>query len=362
MNFLSRLGLVLLLLLPAVSHASPAEAQRIEKKWQLAMDQWSLEARLAATPEARAKVWSARPDSTPIVRQMWDLIGPALNEEWALEPAAWFLRIASGLNAPRADGSTPPSFGKEIDAIRKAVDTRHMKSLKLIPMCMALAGTQDPRSLVVLEKIQGQHPDPKTQGVAALAAAMILKTLGDDPEIMRKRLTFLRKAIIQSSDVDLSGTTVAKLADDELYIIRFLTKGRVAPDLVGVNSGGQALKLSDFTGKVVVLLFWNSNMPNAYQVAQITTGMIKKFQGKPFVVIGVNQDTNEKLRTLEGDGTIPWTNFSDPSNKLAGEYRVGIWPLVYVLDGDRKIHYAGAPGSFVELTAEALISEVKTTG
>ncbi len=90
---------------------------------------------------------------------------------------------------------------------------------------------------------------------------MILKTLGDDPELMRKRLTYLRKAIIQSSDVNLGGTTVAKLAEDELYIIRFLTKGRVAPDLSGTDSAGRPLKLSDHKGKVIVLLFWGSTMP-----------------------------------------------------------------------------------------------------
>ena len=87
--------------------------------------------------------------------------------------------------------------------------------------------------------------------------------------------------------------------------------------------------------------------------------MAGKFKGRPFVVIGVNQDPKEKLRDLEADGTIPWINFSDPANKLAAEYRVGARPLVYVLDGERKIHYAGAPGSFAELTVEALLSEMK---
>ncbi len=62
---------------------------------------------------------------------------------------------------------------------------------------------------------------------------------------------------------------------------------------------------------------------------------------------------------MEADGTVTWPNLSDPANKLAAEYRVGSWPLVYVLDGERKIHYSGAPGSFAELTAEALLSEVK---
>ena len=39
--------------------------------------------------------------------------------------------------------------------------------------------------------------------------------------------------------------------------------------------------------------------------------------------------------------------------------RQGACQRVYVLDGERKIHYAGAPGSFAELTAEALLSEAK---
>ena len=359
MNPPRRLIPVIFLMLAAPSHAAPADAQRIEKKWQLAMDQWALETRVAATPEARAKVWNDRPDVTPFARQMWEVIGPALDEEWTLEPAAWFLRITPGLVTAHANGSTAPTFTKEIDAIRKAVESRHMKSLKLIPMCMALAATQDPRSLALLEKIQANHPDPKIQGVAALGAAMILKSLGDDPELARKRLTYLRKAIIQSADVDLGGITVAKLAEDELYIIRYLSKGRIAPDLSGTDAAGRPLKLSDHKDKVIVLLFWSSTMPEADRVLQITAGMTKKFQGKPFVVIGVNYDPLEKLRALEADNTVTWPNFSDPSNTLGALYRVGAWPLVYVLDGSRKIHYSGAPGSFVELTAEALLSEAK---
>jgi hypothetical protein len=38
---------------------------------------------------------------------------------------------------------------------------------------------------------------------------------------------------------------------------------------------------------------------------------------------------------------------------------VASWPLVYVLDGERKIHYAGTPGSFAELTTDALLAEIK---
>ena len=260
MNRLCRLSAMISLLLATAASAAPADAQRLEKKWQLTLEQWSLETRVATTPEARAKAWSARPDVTPFARQMWEIIGPAISEDWSLEPASWFLQATTGLLTTRPDGSSSPTFAKEADTIRKAIETHHLKSTKLIPVCMALAATRDARSLALLEKIQAVNPDKKTQGVAALGAAMILKTLGDDPELTRKRLTDLRQAIIQSADVDLGGTTVAKLAEDELYIIRFLAKGRIAPDLSGTDSAGVPLKLSDLKNQVIVLLFWNLSL------------------------------------------------------------------------------------------------------
>ena len=359
MNRLSRLIAIVSLLLAAVSQASPVEAKRIQKTWELAMTKWSLETAAATTPEAKARALANRPDATRYARDMWKVIGPSLSEDWTLEPAAWFLRATPGLLSSNPDGTTTPTFATEIETIRRTVETRHLKSKGMIPMCMALAASNDPRSLSILEKVEAGHPDKKTQGVAALAAAMILKSLGDDGEIMRKRLTYLRKAIVESADVDLGGTAVAKIAEDELYIIRFLTKGRVAPDLSGIDSAGRPLKLSDHKGKVIYLLFWSSIVPEAERVVQITRDMQTKFQGRPIVVIGVNHDPIKKLRELEGAGTVPWRNLSDPTNKLAAEYRVGSWPLVYVLDGERKVCYAGPPGSFAEATAEALLPPVK---
>ncbi len=357
----SHLTLLISLLIASGSLATSTDALLVQKSYQLALDKWALDMRTATTPDERAKTLGSRPDATAAARKMWDQIGASLGEEWTIEPAAWFLRTTQGLITANPNGSTAPTFAKENDAIRKAIESYHLNSGKLVPICLAFVGNQDPRSLAILEKIQASHPDKKIQGVAALCAAMQLKTIGDDPELMKKRLTYLRKAIIQSSDIDLNGTTVAKIAEDELYIIRYLTKGRVAPDLTGVDSANRPLSLSANKNKVIVLLFWSISDPDATRVIEITAAMEKKFRGRPFAIIGVNHDPAEKLRALQADGTVTWQNFSDPENKLAGEYRVGSWPLVYVLDGERKIHYAGAPGSFVELTAEALVGEIKPT-
>lgn len=358
MQRMNRLIAAISLLLAAESTASPAEARAIQQSWDQAMKSWSAQAAAATTPEARAQLAANRPDPADFARKIWENIGSSLGEPWTLEPAAWFLLATRGLTAT-TDGASKPAFTEEAAAIRRAVETHHLTSPGLIPMCMALSTATDPLSLSILEKIESGHPDPKTRGVAAFAGSLILKSLGDAPEIMRKRLAKLRKAIIESSDVEFQGTTIAKLAEDELYQIRFLTKGRTAPDLTGTDSAGRPLKLSDTAGKVVMLLFWSATLPEADRVIQITTDTLAKFKDRPFVVLGVNSDPIEKLRTMEGDGTVNWRNFSDPENKLAAEYRIGSRPWVFILDGERKIQYSGTPGSFAEITAEALLSEAK---
>ena len=307
------------LLLAAESIASPAEALKIQNSWKLTMENWSVNARTAVTPEARAKVIAERPDAGAYALQMWQTMGVSLKEDWTLEPAAWFLQIARSQITRNADGSTAPTFAIETEAVRKSVETDHLKSPNLIPMCMALAAESDPRSLSILEKIETGNPDKKTQGVAALGAAMILKNLGDNPDLARKRLTYLRKAIINSSDVDLNGITVAKLAENELYLIRYLAKGRVAPDISGVDAAGRPLKLSDMKGKVVLLLFWSSTIQESDRVIQMTAAMVKKFKDQPVAILGVNHDSLEILRSMEAEGTVNWRNFSDPENKLADE-------------------------------------------
>jgi peroxiredoxin len=366
-----------LLLLTGQSGATPAAAERVEKNHKQAIDQWLLEVQAASTPDARTKAWGKRPDPATFAKEMWASISPALSEEWTLDPAAWFLSITSNIRTTLPNGSSSPAFTEEINALRSAIETHHMRSTKLPPVCLALASRDDPQSLALLEKIHTSHAVKKVQGVAALALAMRLKSLGDDAGLMSKRLTLLRQAIIDSSDVVLGsrlvgvrfvedgvedmvagGTTVAKLAEDELYIIRFLTKGRTAPDLVGTDSGMQAMQLSTYKGKVIVLLFWNSGVQEAGRILGMATTMEKKFTGKPFAVIGVNNDTTDNLRNMQKQADlVTFHNFSDPQNRLAREYRVGSWPLAYVLDGERKIHYAGQPGSFVDLTVAALLDK-----
>ena len=335
---------------------TPQQAEEVRANYERDFKLWVMKLQVAKTADERGKIALERPNASSAVTKMWAVIKPNLAEAWTLEPAAWLLRTSAGLTVRDDSGNTKPLMAEASLAIRDAVLKYHLANKNLAPVCMALVASNDINSLPLLEK---DSPDKKIQGVAALGVAMLMKNLSDEPEVMRRRLTMLRKAIVESSEVEINGVSVAKMAEDELYIIQFLSKGREAPDLTGVGSGGQPMKLSDYSGKVIVLLFWRSEEGNNELLVNMANSMRQRFAGKPFEIVGVSRDPKETLRVMQASGQIAWPNFSDPENKLGAEYRVAGWPLVYVLDTSRKIHYVGAMGSFVELTAAAILEEKK---
>jgi hypothetical protein len=66
------------------------------------------------------------------------------------------------------------------------------------------------------------------------------------------------QAAEQYPDVKLpGGDTVAERAKAELFAIRNLSVGKVAPDIEGEDQDGKRFNLSDYRGKVVLLDFWS---------------------------------------------------------------------------------------------------------
>lgn len=348
----------LLMIYSIPAGASPDLANKIKQTWKLEATKWKTDVAKAVTPQERAALLKTKPSAAAYAARMWGVIGTSLNEPWTIEPAAWFLQLSHGIRDP---DKPVPLFDIQIERTKKAILEHHIRKPdhRLYGMCLALTRLSDPMSLSILEKIEHANPDPKIQGVAALCAAIVIKGLGDEGELMRKRLNYIRKAIINSAEVAIGDTTVAKMAENELYQIRFLSKGRVAPDIISMDSNGEAFQLSKQAGKVTVLVFWSSTIPQADHVIEFTNEMVSKFIGKPIQVIGINHDPLARLRAMRLDDTVKWRNLSDPTKQISGNYRIANWPMVYVLNHKREIQYAGGLGSFAELTADALAEEIK---
>lgn len=336
---------------------TPEQAAAARAAYEKALEAWSLKLKLAESDAVRHEIAGQRPSPRQAAERMWSVIGRDLSEPWTLGPAAWFLRLTRGVVEGEGD-ARKLVFAEEMETVRDAVAEHHLTSEGLAPMCMALVALGGGESRALLERIEQEHPAPEISGVAALGLAMMAKDLGDEPRVMRERLSLLRQAIIDAADVKVGEVTVAELAEEELYIIMNLSKGRQAPELEGVDSGGRPMKLSDHAGKVVMLVFWNSR-GEAEEVIRLI-GEIRsdpRFAGGDFEVVGVNNDPRTVLRELQAEGRVDWPNFSDPENVLGEIYRVGVRPLAYVLGRDRTIHYIGGLGTFAELTAAAVLQE-----
>ncbi len=341
--------------LPAEA-ATDAQAAEITQEYDRLQRLWLSEMRTAPDARARDAVAAKRPDPAEFSARLKRLIRNDLNHEWVLKYGAWLLENDTQLSAPSQR------------VLLEAVKTHHLMSPGLGPFCVAMvrlneagqlppAGKLPVRSegMKLLEQIKQTNPSERVQGQAALALSMMLGSMGDSPRIMSQRIENLREAIIKSADVTLGNTSVADIARDELFIINHLSKGKTAPDIVGADSGGRPLKLSDYRGKVVMLVFWSSWDDQAAKALELLRESVVSHLSDPFILLGVNRDSLANLRALEADRLVTWRNFSDPSQTVAGQYRISSWPYCIVLDQKGTIQYKGPVGSFADAVANDLI-------
>lgn len=321
------------------------------------MDAWVLSLKATNHPDAQKRIWQQRPDAMASATKMWQKIQPQLAQEWTLDYSGWLLKLVCSQPIDPKRQDLLELRKSMIDQIIRSIDEKHFLSTKLAPICIGLVAVGDQPSLKLLEKIESKNANSRVQGVAAVCISHLLGNLSDSPEIMQKRLTLLRKSIIQSHDVVVDGVTMAKLAEDQLYVIQHLSKGRQAPEIVGVDQTGVTRKLSAYKGKVVMLLFWAETMHDPEKFIEISRALKSKYNPTQLEILGVFHGATASLRALHAENIVNWTNLTDVDGKLSQTYRISAHPMACVLDQKGAIQFIGSPGSFAELTADALLPQ-----
>ena len=73
--------------------------------------------------------------------------------------------------------------------------------------------------------------------------------------------------------------------------------------------------------------------------------LVKRLAGKPFVIIGVNSDSDrEALEKVLVKENITWRSFwngGSPSGGIAADWNVSGWPTLYLIDHEGVIRYKG---------------------
>jgi hypothetical protein len=165
----------------------------------------------------------------------------------------------------------------------------HIRSEKIGPLCERISGGLCAEYEPFLREVLEKNPHREVRARAYLALAHFLSNrslkldlvLGD-PKLARDfadlygegYLEGLRRqdrakaaeeaeALLVRATQDYGGVklpggeTVAETAEPELFGIRHLSVGKLAPDIEGADQDGVKFKLSDYRGKVVLLDFWS---------------------------------------------------------------------------------------------------------
>ena len=121
--------------------------------------------------------------------------------------------------------------------------------------------------------------------------------------------------------------------------------GDLAPDFTLADKNGQAVSLSDFRGKKVVLYFYpKDNTPGCTRQACAFAGAYAEFQNRGVEVIGVSRDSVASHVKFAEKFGLPFVLLSDPDRvaieaygvwqekKMCGKVSMGVVRTTYLID------------------------------
>lgn len=100
--------------------------------------------------------------------------------------------------------------------------------------------------------------------------------------------------------------------------------GIQAPDFTLFDKDGNAVSLSQFLGKRVVLYFYpRDNTPGCTRQACAFAGAYKEFEARDVVVIGISRDSVASHKKFAEKYELPFILLSDPDRQAIEAY--GVW-------------------------------------
>jgi len=134
-----------------------------------------------------------------------------------------------------------------------------------------------------------------------------------------------------------------------------LKEGMKAPAFEGIDKDGKPIKLSDFSGKKVVLYFYpKDNTSGCTAEACNLRDNWDSFLKKGFTVIGVSPDSEKSHKGFASKYNLPFPLIADTSKKILTDY--GVW-------GEKKMYgrsYLGVIRTTFIIDEKGIIDKIIT--
>jgi hypothetical protein len=157
---------------------------------------------------------------------------------------------------------TNAGYGSAANQAIDLLTQHHIESPKLAQVCQRMMYNGSPGAQQLLRSALEQSPHKDVQGWAcySLAKAMMRANRGGQEKSGQpsEAENLLERVASEFAEVSSYRGTLADMAKADLFELRHLAIGCVAPDIEGEDIDGVHFKLSDYRGKVVVLDFWGN--------------------------------------------------------------------------------------------------------
>ena len=169
--------------------------------------------------------------------------------------------------------------------------------------------------------------------------------------IARKAFALVRD---RATDPEVKAFAASRLARLDLV-------GKPAPPIAGVDVDGRSVRLADFHGDVVLVVFWASwYLPNAEEVSQLKAAYAA-YRDRGLRILGINLDTLQDgikspdsvrptVRRFLLEHNVPWPNLINGSGEqdYARSYAVTEIPANVLIGRDGSVIYIDLARSNLE--------------
>jgi thiol-disulfide isomerase/thioredoxin len=292
---------------------------------------------------------SVRGASKEPLRDLTPAVVDRVKKEPGHEEAAWLLTwVCTTYFGDTALEAAPPAFTEAADLIV----ARHADSPEITNFCECFGtGHGTPSWAGPFEKhlqaILKKNDNRRVRRAAMFALASVVQSAG---EARQAEAEALYKGFLGEYDgEDDVEKWLREAAAREMDEMKTRGVGKPAAEIDGTDLDGRPMKLSEHRGKVVLLSFWATWCFPCMKLVPHERELVEKLSGKPFVLLGVNEDSDEAaIKKAVAKHKINWRSFHDkrPGRRaVSQEWKVIGPPTLYLIDdkGIVRKRWVGAP-------------------
>jgi len=288
------------------------------------------------------------PEKAPNREEMLALLDVDPTSPEALEAAHWII-----LNTPD---------GPEVEKAADVMVRNHIQSTNMQALSHELERMRPAASRRLLEGMMEKNPQADVRGNACFTLATLQKdaaNYGSNKVATAEAVRLFERVISDFSQVKRkNGYLLPELAKPELSELRHLIIGKPAPEIEGEDLDGQPIKLSDYRGKVVGLVFWGHCGGCRPQMRPLLDAE-QRLAGKPFAILGVYTDDHpDDARSIAQELGMTWPSFKEErSGPISVAWNMHRWPNIWLVDAKGVIRQRDVPEELLARVAEALMGD-----